>query len=247
VTAFAELQGIGRAFESLGGFGKDLTVALRTGLGVWGDPIPWQSRVLLDLDRRADFYAGLGFNHDLTALPAPAFAESLEISGFRRERPPLVALYGSPVPLSDDEVDEDDLDRARTAYEWLNRLETQLRRFIDRCMTEAFGLDWPRQRLPNGMHDQWQDKKRKASEAGSAERPLIAYADFTDYVSIICRADNWREIFRPFFRRPENVRESFQRLHPIRLDTMHARLITQDDELLLYVEARRLMKIILSG
>ena len=245
VTAFAELQGMGRALASLGGFEKELSVALRTGLGDWRDPISWQPEVLLDLDRRADFYAGLGFNHDLTAVPAPAFAETLEISGLRRERPTLVALYGAPLPLSDDEVDKEDFDRTRAAYDWLHRLETQLRRFIDRCMTNAFGRDWPRHRLPNGMHDQWQDKKRKASEAGSAERPLIAYADFTDYASIICRADNWREIFRPFFRRPENVRESFQRLHPIRLDTMHARPITQDDELLLYVEARRLMKIIL--
>jgi hypothetical protein len=38
------------------------------------------------------------------------------------------------------------------------------------------------------------------------------------------------------------VRESFQRLYPIRLDTMHARVIARDDELLLYVETRRLMK-----
>jgi hypothetical protein len=247
VTAFAEMQGMGRALESLGSFEKELSVVLRTGLGDWRDPIAWQPEVLLDLDRRADFYTGLGFNHDLTALPPPAFAETLEISGLRRERPTLVVLYGVPVPLSDDEVEEDDFDRTRTAYDWLHRLETQLRRFIDRCMTEAFGLDWPRHRLPNRMHDQWQDKKRKASEGGSAERPLIAYADFTDYALIICRADNWREIFQPFFRRPENVRESFQRLHPIRLDTMHSRPITQDDELLLYVEARRLMKMILGN
>jgi hypothetical protein len=31
---------------------------------------------------------------------------------------------------------------------------------------------------------------------------------------------------------------------PIRLDTMHARPITQDDELLLYVEARQIIKVI---
>jgi hypothetical protein len=55
---------------------------------------------------------------------------------------------------------------------------------------------------------------------------LIEYADFTDYAAVICRADNWREVFSTFFNRPESVRESFQRLHPIRLDAMHARLIT---------------------
>jgi len=41
------------------------------------------------------------------------------------------------------------------------------------------------------------------------------------------------------------VPESFQRLYPIGIDTMHARPITLDDELLLYVEARRLMKMII--
>ena len=59
---------------------------------------------------------------------------------------------------------------------------------------------------------------------------------------IKCRPDNWRQFFSPFFDRPESVRELFQRLHPIRVDTMHARPITQDDEFLLYVETKRLMK-----
>jgi hypothetical protein len=68
--------------------------------------------------------------------------------------------------------------------------------------------------------------------------------DFTDYELIICKRDNWREVFGVFFDRPENVRESFQRLYPIRLDTMHARPITHDDQLLLYVETRRLLKVI---
>lgn len=73
---------------------------------------------------------------------------------------------------------------------------------------------------------------------------MIAYADFTDYVRVICKRDNWN-IFKPFFDREENVRESFQRLYPVRLDTMHARPITQDDELLLYIETRRLSKVII--
>jgi hypothetical protein len=112
-------------------------------------------------------------------------------------------------------------------------------------MTQAFGANWPRHRLPNGMYDQWLEKKRKAEQANGTDRPLVAYADFTDYALLICRSDNWREVFPMFFGRPESVRESFQRLYPIRLDTMHARPITQDDELLLYVETRRLVKILL--
>jgi hypothetical protein len=42
------------------------------------------------------------------------------------------------------------------------------------------------------------------------------------------------------FRREEDVRESFQRLHPLRIATMHARLLTQDDEVFLSVEVNRI-------
>jgi HEPN superfamily Swt1-like protein len=124
----------------------------------------------------------------------------------------------------------------------LLRFETQLRRFIDKQMTNAFGPEWPKHRLPKGMYEKWQEKKR-AQYARARNRPLIAYADFNDYPLVICKGDNWREVFAPFYNRQESVRESFQRLHPVRLDTMHARPITQYDELLLYVETQHLLKV----
>ena len=86
-----------------------------------------------------------------------------------------------------------------------------MRRFIDQQMTAAFGLDWPKSRLPNGLYDQWQEKKRKALQSSGREWPLITYADFTDYILVICKRDNWA-VFAPFFGRQEDVREAFQRL-----------------------------------
>ncbi len=99
--------------------------------------------------------------------------------------------------------------------------------------------------MPNGLYDKWRDKKQTREHGGEPARPLIAYADFTDYPLIICKRDNWREIFQPLFVRQENVRKSFHRLYPVGLDTMHARPITQDDELLLHVETRRLVRVII--
>ncbi|MGD9711724.1 MAG: hypothetical protein AB7V46_06615 [Thermomicrobiales bacterium] len=61
---------------------------------------------------------------------------------------------------------------------------------------------------------------------------------------IITRNDNWDQVFRPIFVRREFVVESFQRLYPIRLCTMHARIITQDDELYLFVETKRVLRAI---
>ena len=245
IAGFAELQGIGHVLKNMSAFSESLTAALRIDLGDWRDPITWRPELFTDLVARSDFYASLGFNQALTDFPAPAFQQSLDIAGLRREPPPLVARYGAPIPCSGDDDEEEGLARTNMAHDWLLRLETQLRAFIDDQMTRAFGADWPKCRLPNGLYEEWQEKKRKAIQAGAKEWPLIAYADFTSYERVICRRDNWREIFARFFGRPETVRESFQRLYPIRLDTMHARPITQDDKLLLYVETRRLVKAVL--
>ncbi len=111
-------------------------------------------------------------------------------------------------------------------------------------MAEAYGEHWMKHQLPANMLDSWHDKRDKAVRAGEIEQPLIDYADFSDYRSIIERKDNWNNVFKPVFRRVDDVRESFQRLFPVRITTMHARIVTLDDELLLRVETRRVLKAI---
>jgi hypothetical protein len=49
------------------------------------------------------------------------------------------------------------------------------------------------------------------------------------------------------FGRKEDVQESFLRLFPVRVCTMHARIILLDDELLLQVETRRILRAITRG
>ena len=61
---------------------------------------------------------------------------------------------------------------------------------------------------------------------------------------IIEQGDNWKGAFKSVFRRPEDVRESFQRLYPVRIVTMHSRIVTLEDELLLMVETSRVLKAI---
>ncbi|MEJ8568856.1 Swt1 family HEPN domain-containing protein [Elongatibacter sediminis] len=243
VRGFSELQCIGHALEQIPAFEDQIGIALRESLGDWRDPISWPSNIATDLVARSEFYVGLGFDSDLTDFPAPAFLESVSTAGLRREPPSVVVGYGPPVPQT--EFEEQALIRTNMAHDWLLRLETNLRRFIDRRMTQEFGPEWPKHRLPTGLYEKWMEKKKKAVSAGRGEWPLIAFADFTDYERVICRKDNWREVFSGLFGRPEGVRESFQRLYMIRLDTMHARPIGQDDELLLYVEVKRLIKVVI--
>jgi hypothetical protein len=232
VAGFAEIQRIGEAVRAMPAFDDSLAASVRASLGDWRDAISWPPEVFTDLAVRGDFYVGLGFNPALTRFPLPAFEQGLEIAGLEQ-----VESESEPT-----DGEEDGLVRTNAAHAQLLRVERLLRRFIDRHLTRAFGPNWPKHRLPNGVYDTWQEKKRKAEEAGAEERPLIEYSDFTDYAPILCKRDNWREVFQTFFRREESLRETFQRLHPVRLDVAHARLITQDDELLLRVEVRRLEK-----
>ena len=237
-----ELQSIGELISCQPAFDGAVAESLRINLGDWRDAITWPATIWTDFGARLDFYIDLGFDPDLTDMPAPAFREATEAVGLRTEPPPMADAYGPPVPTEFDPDDEESLARTNEAHNWLQRLESRVRRFIDSEMTRVFGADWPLHQLSNNKYDEWESKKKAAERAGAPTRPVITYADFTDYELVICKRDNWRQVFNIFFERPESVRESFQRLYPIRLDTMHARPITQDDELFLYVETKRLMQ-----
>lgn len=233
--AFLNIQTMGAALRGRSAFESDLVQSLRFGLGDWRDQIDSNAKEFADPLYRSGFYLEKGFDPSLTDFPQPAFEESLAVAGL------------SGLEEDDRETDsaaEDDFARNRAAFDKLQRLETELRQFIQRVMVTEFGADWLKHRLPNGMLDEWQQKRETSIKAGQPERPLIDYADFTDYRKIIERADNWKALFARIFGRPEDIRESFQRLFPVRIATMHARIITLDDELLLVVEVKRILKAI---
>jgi hypothetical protein len=239
--AFVQLQGIGNALRSIPAFDTRLTDVLRLDLGDWRDKIEWPNEIFTDPVARTSFYTARGFDPALTNFPPLAFDQSLEIAGLRQPLPPPVEdYYGAPDIA---EVDEGDagLERTNAAHKRLVHFETHLREFIDEKMREAFGEDWIRQRVHPDLRDKWTDRRKKSIEGGSQEWPLIAYIDFTEYVSVITRKDVWAQVFEVVFTRQELVRESFQRLYPIRNCTMHSRPVTQDDRLYLYVETKRLL------
>jgi hypothetical protein len=240
VVAFAELHGLARSVTAFEPYSDQLLKALRSSLGDWRDVIAAPSTVVGDLSARSAFYIKRGFHAELTDFPAAAFEACLEVAELTVELPTLVDQYGEPIEPSDDE-DASAFARTNLAHLWLMRFETQFRQFIDVRMTQAYGSDWPRRQLPNGLYDKWLGKKRKADEAGRPSLPLICYADFTDYELIICRRDNWKS-FEVHFKDQANVRESLHRLHLPRVETMHARPLSQDDELYLYSEVKRLAK-----
>lgn len=240
MIGFAELQGIGRALRTMPPFSSDLTEALRVDLGDWTEPIRWPDDIFTDPFARTRFYAERGFDQALSAFPAEAFEQSVTIAGLKGKAPPLDGAYSAKSESENDD-EERAFRRTNEAHDRLQRFETQIRRFIDQRMTDVFGADWILKRLQGDIRKSWTEKRAKAVKAGESNRPLIAYSDFTDYVRIIVDKRNWNDVFGSIFERKTSVEESFQRLYPIRICAMHARMITQDDEIYLYAETTRLL------
>lgn len=240
--AFATMQAMGFGVREFGGFDDAVAKSLRGSLGDWRDTISWPEDIFSDSLARSAFYVDRGFDARLTSFPANAFAQTMDIAGLRRLPPPVLENYRlDEEPEADEE--EEGFARTNNAHDRLMRFETHMRRFIEQRLKSAYGDSWMKQRVPGSIYAKWQDNRQKAQESGRADAalPLIAYAEFGDYLQIITRNDNWNGVFKVVFHRSESVKESFQRLFPIRHCTMHARIVTQDDQMYLYVEVKRLL------
>jgi hypothetical protein len=234
ITGIASMAALSAAAQVSHPFADASVAAMRGALGDWREVrMPW--RLLPDTNLREQFYIDRGFDTNLVRLPEPAFSEALQNLG-------LVLPQAVPEP---EEIDEEEILRQRMSrvYKLLFRLERGLRAYIDRVMIEKFGSDWERHRCHgNGeIYKKWIQKRDQAVQSGLEPERLIQYADFTEYAGLITKADNWKEVFQETFDRQESVRESFQRLGPVRLCTMHARPITKTELMLASAEITRLL------
>lgn len=178
--------------------------------------------------------------HNLRIAPAWAAFISLE----RVNPPSVVSSPTTQIQLPDNSVSNKPLNDYGMAesYDLLSDFERDLRHFINQRMSARFGSEWEKTRLPRNMCKGWQEKREKAVFAGESHGPLIDYADFTDYVIVITQKDNWEQLFKGFFGRPQFVQESLYRLHPIRVCTMHARVLPREMRLVLQSEIMLLSK-----
>lgn len=238
VSAILELQGIGNALKTVNGFDPEFTMALRQDFGDWRDKITFPKAVFIDPVARNDFYIDRGFNSALTDFPEAAFHACLKIAGLD-DASLDSKLFGLVKLQSANPQEEAGLQRTNKCHDLLQRFERLLRKFINEKMTTQYGLNWPKKRLAPKIYEAWESKKEKAEKNGET-LDYIEVADFTDYETIICRQDHWQEVFQTRFKRKESVRESLQRLQPIRVASMHARIITKEDELYLIAEIVRL-------
>lgn len=235
-SAFTEIQGIGQLLKTLPSHDQRLSETLRECLGDWREPIVWRTEIFSNPVLRSEFYKEKGFNTDLTDFPVEAFNEGLDRAG--------LLINGLDEGEADDTelLDEEGLIRTTNVYNRIVRFEIMVRNFIELKMLEEFGPGWIKQRVPLPMRENWKNKREKdINSGGQKSKRLIDYAEFTDYIDLILQGGCWKPIFEPYFKRDTFVREGFQRLIPIRNSTMHSRLITQEDEIYLLIETRRLI------
>lgn len=71
----------------------------------------------------------------------------------------------------------------------------------------------------------------------------ISYIDFADYIKIITRRDNWREIFKDVFRDEKQISSKLQELIPIRIKIAHPSRgpLTEAEKQILIVNARSVL------
>ena len=239
---FAGLQHIGEILKGQPAFGVTLANELRRYLGDWRGRIVMPAEISTDPAARIEFYAARGFNSGLTSFPSNTFDECISVAGIKYQPPPIVSGYSDQSEHEVGDLDMANFGRMSRAFQVLHHFETQIRKFIEEKMTEAFGENWIHQYVAGDVREDWKRKKVQAHNKGAGDHRLIAYADFTHYEKIILQRNNWGQVFGQVFGRKTLIQESFQRLYPIRLCTMHGRVITQEDELFLYVETTRLLR-----
>lgn len=229
-TSVARLHEYGLAVARADPFSEQVSTLLRGGLGDWrGFDIPDVASIL-DIQSRRSIYREVGMEPGLADFTPDAFDEITASAGLERE----------PSAESSDEED-----RAASAFRTIRRLEQQVRDFIERRLRSVFGDNWEKSQIPGDMRKNWVAKREDEIRRQRPPRHrLIDYADFSDYWMIFERKDNWEQAFSGVFVRKTDIQESLLRIAPVRIVTSHAAIVTQDDEVLLGIEARRILNAI---
>ena len=249
MEGFAELAHLGKSLALLPGFDPQLTQLLRSQLGDWRAPLRVGIADLLEPVHRLDLYRQWGLNPHLVDFPPRAFTLVLGLTGIV---PPDYRTPRSKTtlpPSASGKADQENEGRSpatetREAAEWLERLEGSLRVFVDSRMTEAFGARWVNRNLDPGTRKWWHERRESGGKPSGVDEPRTDDSNFSNYVEIILRDENWNAAFRSVFHRKEFLQESFNRLYPARILTIQGRGITEPDLLYMAVEVRRLLKTI---
>lgn len=129
-------------------------------------------------------------------------------------------------------------------YETLQRLENFLREFISNELSKITS-DWWIQRVPADVRQHAEERKARDEKLWpwhhEKNLQLIYYVDFPDYIKIITRKDNWKDVFAPIIRDKDAVSTKLRELEPVRNNIAHSREISVHAREKLEIYAREII------
>jgi hypothetical protein len=129
-------------------------------------------------------------------------------------------------------------------YDTLQSLENSLREFISKELSKITP-DWWIQRVPADVRQHAEDRKAKDEKLWpwhhEKNLPLIYYVDFPDYIKIITRKDNWKDVFAPIIRDKDAVSTKLRELELVRNNIAHSREISAHAREKLEIYAREII------
>jgi ATP-dependent Lon protease len=119
----------------------------------------------------------------------------------------------------------------------LDELENALRNCI-RSSLQGLTENWWTERVPPDVRQ----KAEERSQRDEMKRDPVQYVDFADYVKIITRRDNWREVFAGILNDESVIVAKLRELEPLRNAVSHSRRLTSDEREKLKVLARDIVR-----
>ena len=199
-----------------------------------GDPVPFDPEAAPEEREAAAIDSGT--NPEVVAFPPTAYPSVLVVAGFEFNLP------GMDAPKSergDTTGVFDSRDR-----ELFHQVEHHLRNLVSTELNRAAGSRWIRRRVPEDTRKKWDERKQEDQDRRGDSYALIYYADLMDLSDIICRKDNWKDVFSPIFKDPNDFQVAMRRLNPIRHAIAHGRPLVRTDQLVLCAEAVRLLRLL---
>ena len=205
--------------------------------GVWGNPA--YLTVLNEASALCDLYAGstrvtraVAEANRVTMLSPAAIGSMreyrflLDVAGLTLPRWPRVRLLDRAEKRRrfkarlNGNVEPPHVRRAKSL---VHRYELTLRGILDASMADAYGEDWPAERLPlcdcNDLLGKW---RKRGGE-------VLDHADYAHYARIIAHSEHFADVFRTGFDDAGEAFELLSKAGRLRAASHHAGAFTPDD------------------
>lgn len=187
-----------------------------------------------------DFNAGFDYLNRCRAIKF-SDSETFELLEYFET---LVPKYQAPppLPIQIDRQIGNEAENMQHCYYWLHIFENTLRNFLQKSLSEAYGENW---------HDQLSQKTKNEIDrnkgrwrGGIPPRNPLEFTTLSTLHNIIM--NKWQEIFEAKFKNtnPTSLGESLNRIEEFRNTIAHARMLTEGESQVFYLEISRVLSCI---